>query len=63
MTKIKIKQFIKGIIRFIAILVLSVFVFLGAWCIPPKMVEKVLESFKPKFTTENILKKDKDRED
>ncbi|MFQ5708809.1 MAG: hypothetical protein ACE5HO_15235 [bacterium] len=51
----------RKLLRFLSILLLTVFVLLGGWCLPPTMVEKVVQSLKQKFTTEYVLKKDENK--
>lgn len=58
-----IKKNIKRLLRFGILLLLCVIVLLGGWCIPPKMVNRVMQGIKSKFNIEFVVEQhDKDRD-
>ncbi|MFQ5769126.1 MAG: hypothetical protein ACE5HX_01220 [bacterium] len=60
--KSTLKNLMKQVIRFCLILIIFLFVFMGAWCLPPKMIEKMFDSLNPKSRSENIINDDKEEE-
>lgn len=53
--KVKIVRGLKAIRFWSYFTVLLIFMLVGAWCIPPKWFERVLEEIKAKYTVEKIL--------
>lgn len=56
----KMKSMVKKVVQFAMLLLLCIVVLLGGWCVPPKMVERVIEGMKAKFNTEFVLRDERD---
>ncbi|MFQ5603299.1 MAG: hypothetical protein ACE5HS_08515 [bacterium] len=53
---VKVISRVKKVVYFLTIVLLAIFVYFGAWCLPPKMVTRILQALKSKSQTEQVLK-------
>ena len=56
----KMHRFAKKIYRFFILHLIILIVFLGGWCIPPRMMEKVIQRLKQKVQSESLFEGDID---
>ena len=50
-----INRYTKKLYRFIILQLIIIIVFLGGWCIPPRMMEKVIQRLKQKVQSESLF--------
>ena len=55
----KISRIAKRMLQYIMFSILLIFMLLGGWCVPPKLMEKVVDEIKAKYTVEEIIEADK----
>jgi hypothetical protein len=60
--KVRLRNIIKRVVYYSTITVICFVVLIGGWCIPPKLLEKVIDGMKLKFNTEFVLKDGQDRD-
>ncbi len=53
-TKTGIRRIVRRLIYYSMVTLLLVVVLIGSWCIPPRLLEKVLLGVKAKFNTEVV---------
>lgn len=59
----KIKRFPKKLLYFASLVLLYIFVLLGGWCLPLKMLEKAVLRMKAKFNIEYVQRDDTNSDD
>ena len=61
--KQEIRRLIKRVVYYSTVSLLLVVVLIGSWCIPPRLLEKVLHGVKAKFKTEIVRMDDMDTDE
>jgi hypothetical protein len=54
-----ITRAVKRGIYYSTVTIFCIVILVGGWCVPPKLLEKVIRGMKVKFSTEEILKYDR----